>query len=146
MKKLIVKKNFQIPLIVALLITSVFLIKGFSSQFRSSTQSEEEVEKQLPSNHREAKQEQTKEIELTATKSGQTPFSLLMDNHEVEYDQYDSGVFVTAIDDVKANESYYWAVHVNDQYAQEAADQIKLQSGDQVKWVYEQVDQAQFKD
>jgi len=69
----------------------------------------------------------------------QTPFSLLVDNAEVEYDQYDFGVFVKAINQQASNSDYYWALYVNEEYAQAAADQIELTVGDKVEWRWEPV-------
>ena len=66
----------------------------------------------------------TESYEFIAKESDQTPFSLLMNNAEVEYDQYDFGVFIKAIDQQESNSDYYWALYVNEAYAQTAADQI----------------------
>ncbi len=81
--------------------------------------------------------------EFTADKAGQTPFSLLTSNAEVEYDQHDFGVFVTAINQQQSSADYYWALYVNDEYAQVASDKIELKIGDKVEWRWEQV-QASF--
>jgi hypothetical protein len=146
MEKFISKKNLRILLVVALVISSAFLVTDFFPQLGFSNQPENNLKTKQPANQQEANLEQTKQIELTATKSGQTPFSLLIDKRDVEYDQYEAGVFVTAINDLSANDNYYWAFYVNGQYAQKAADQVQLESGDQVKWVYEQIDQAEFEE
>lgn len=146
MNKFISKKSLRILLVVALVISSAFLIRDFFPQPDFFNQSEDAVKTKQPSNQQETNSEQNKQIEMTATKSGQTPFSLLIDQHDVEYDQYEAGVFVTAINDLSANDNYYWAFYVNGQYAQKAADQVQLESGDQVKWVYEEIDQAKFED
>ena len=79
---------------------------------------------------------------LTAKEDGATAFDLLRSNHQVEFDQYDFGVFVTAINGQQANQDYYWAVYVNGEYAQVASDQLELQAGDQVEWRWEEMQGA----
>jgi hypothetical protein len=77
--------------------------------------------------------------EFTATNSSQTPFSLLNDSEEVEYDQYDFGVFVTSINGQENNNDYFWAIYINGELAQQASDQIELEVGDQVEWRWEEI-------
>lgn len=87
----------------------------------------------------------TKPVEsykYTAVKDGQTPFSLLKDNEDVDYEQYDFGVFVTAINGQKADSNYFWALYVEDEFAQLASDKIELNKGDQVEWRWEEVSSA----
>lgn len=76
-----------------------------------------------------------------AESAGQTPFSLLNQNETVEYTQYEMGVFINSINGLAASEDSYWALYVNGEYAQQAADQIELKAGDEVKWVYQSMDQ-----
>ncbi len=80
-----------------------------------------------------------KQYLFQADQAGQTPFSLLRDNTDAQYTQYDFGVFVTSINGQLANENYYWAVYVNNKYAEEAADKIQLAIGDQVEWRFEEI-------
>jgi hypothetical protein len=82
---------------------------------------------------------------LIATEEGQTPFSLLLASEDVEYDQYDFGVFVTSINGQQSNSDYYWALYINEEYAQSASDQIELEKGDQVEWRWEEI-QTEFED
>jgi hypothetical protein len=84
----------------------------------------------------------TESYEFTAEEAGETPFSLLTENTEVKSDQYDFGVFVKAINQQASNSDYYWALYVNEEYAQKAADQIDLNVGDKVEWRWEQVQTA----
>jgi len=74
-----------------------------------------------------------------ATQDGQTPFYLLDQEKDVEFDQYDFGVFVSSINGQKSNNEYYWAVYVNGEYSQEASDKLVLETGDTVEWRWEEV-------
>ncbi|MBD3249958.1 MAG: DUF4430 domain-containing protein [Candidatus Pacebacteria bacterium] len=73
-----------------------------------------------------------------------TAFDLLKENAELSYQWYDDAVFITAINGKESDDSHYWAFYVNDQYAQQAANKTELEPGDQLKWVYEAIDKAQF--
>ncbi len=75
-----------------------------------------------------------------AEKSDQTPLSLLEDEADVEYQEYDFGVFVESINGQDSNNDYFWALYVNDEFAQKAADRIELQAGDEVQWRWEEVE------
>jgi len=75
----------------------------------------------------------------TAEKDGETPFSLLNENEEIEYDQYEFGTFVTSINGKASTNQFYWALYINDEYAQEASDKIVLKTGDKVEWKWEEV-------
>ncbi len=76
---------------------------------------------------------------LTATADGQTAFELLQSEAEVEYKEYDFGIFIESINGTKADDQHYWAVYVNGEYAQTGTDQIQLHQGDQVLFTYEQL-------
>ena len=76
---------------------------------------------------------------LEAGLEGQTPLDLLVEDNEVEYDQYDFGVFVTSINGQSATNEYYWAVYINGEYAQQSSDQISLEVGDLVEWRFEEI-------
>lgn len=83
-----------------------------------------------------------KKLELYATDDNQTALELLQANAQVEYDEYSFGIFVTTINNLKADNSHYWAFYVNGEYAMESADATKLQAGDVVSFVYEALDQS----
>lgn len=76
---------------------------------------------------------------FTASQDDQTPFSLLLAGAQVEYEQYDFGVFVTSINGQQADSNYYWAVYVDGEYATQASDQIPLVPGSIVEWRWEEV-------
>lgn len=77
--------------------------------------------------------------QLEADQDNQTPFELLQSSAEVEYDQYDFGVFVTSINGQTSTNDYYWAVYINGEYANEASDKIILKAGDLVEWRWEKM-------
>lgn len=83
-----------------------------------------------------------KRLELYAKESNQTALELLQANAQVEYDEYSFGVFVTTINNLKADNSHYWAFYVNGEYAMQSVDATKLQEGDKVSFVYEVLDQS----
>lgn len=61
---------------------------------------------------------------------------------EVEFKQYDFGAMVESISGQQANESNYWALYINDEYAMAGADQTLLNPGDRVQWVFEEIKQG----
>ena len=82
---------------------------------------------------------------LTATQSGQTALEILEAKAEIETKDYgDAGVFVTSIDGIAGDNKHYWAFYVNDEFAQQGVSQTILESGDIIKFVYEEIDQAEF--
>ena len=76
---------------------------------------------------------------FTTGEAGQNPFNLLVDQETVEYDEYEAGVFVTSINGQESNSNFYWALYVNDGYAQVAANKIELEIGDVVEWRWEAI-------
>lgn len=58
---------------------------------------------------------------------------------EVGLKEYDFGSMVESINGQAATNSHYWALYVNDAYAEAAADQIELTAGDTVRWMYEEI-------
>lgn len=84
-------------------------------------------------------------VEIQASEDGITAFDLLKANtQQVDFDQYDAGVFITTIDGLAGDSGHYWAIYLNDEYATTSADKIFLQAGDKVTFKYEEVDAAQF--
>ena len=82
---------------------------------------------------------------LTASENGQTALELLEANAEIKTKDYgDAGVFVTGIDDVESNNESYWAFYVNDEYAQQGVSQTILESGDIIKFIYEEINQEEL--
>lgn len=86
--------------------------------------------------------DQLQPITLEATQSGQTALELLEENHQIESKQYDFGIFIESIDGLKGDDQNYWAFYVNDEYAQQGADQTTLEAGDVVTFKYQPVENA----
>lgn len=53
-------------------------------------------------------------------------------------------MFVTSINGVAGDNEHYWAFYVNDEFAQQGVSQTVLEGGDVVKFVYEEINQAEF--
>jgi hypothetical protein len=104
-----------------------------------------QVGKDLTSNDSEANDDEqlTYSYVYEANITGETPFELLNRNDEVEFDQYDFGVFVTSINGQKSNDQFFWALYVNDEMAQVSSDQIELKTGDVIEWRWEEIESYQ---
>ena len=84
---------------------------------------------------------QSKQISLTALENDTSAWDLLVANHEVLYQEYDFGVFVEAIDDLKGNQDNFWAIYVNGESALEGVQDIVLNEGDIIEFKYEAIKQ-----
>lgn len=82
---------------------------------------------------------QVDSVTYVAQEDDQNAFDLLKQNAEVEYDEYDFGVFVKSINGIVGDEKYFWAFYVNGEKANQGADATTLNSGDEVEWRYEEV-------
>ena len=78
-------------------------------------------------------------IEIIATVDGQNALELLESAATVQKQEYGFGIFVEGINGLLGNQDNYWAFYVNDEYAQQGADQTILKTGDVVRFVYEPV-------
>ncbi len=114
-------------------------LKQQPSSLSNETEINLETEDGQPATDHEEANTVANSYEFTADSSGETPFSLLNNSEEVEYDEYDFGVFVTSINGQVSNNDNFWAVYVNGELAQQAADQIELDAGDQVEWRWEEI-------
>lgn len=81
------------------------------------------------------------DITLTASSSGQTALELLTSEHQVQAKEYDFGVFIEGIDGVMGDNQHFWAIYHNGESALVGASDLILDSGDQVRFVYEPVAQ-----
>jgi len=84
-------------------------------------------------------QETQKEYSFIAEENGQTAFAVLEKNLELDYKDYDFGVFIEGINGLKADKDYYWAFYVNGEYAEKGSKQTVLQKDDIVTMKYEEV-------
>ena len=81
----------------------------------------------------------TNSYHFEALESGQTALELFDRHLELEYTEYDFGVFITSVNGLESTDSYYWAIYLNQEYAQQGADQLLLEPGDSVSIVYEEI-------
>lgn len=66
-------------------------------------------------------------------------FELLKENAEIEYKEYDFGVFVESINGTAGDEKHFWALYVNDEQSITGADQTTVNKGDLLEWRYEEI-------
>lgn len=78
-------------------------------------------------------------IQLVVDQDGQNVFELLKAQRQVEYDEYDFGVFITSIDGIAGDDSHFWALYVNDALSQTGADQTQVNANDIVEFKYEEI-------
>lgn len=83
--------------------------------------------------------DQPQSITLVAQTEGETAFDLLLAEHEVAYKEYDFGVFIESIDGLAGDDTHYWALYFNGEYAKVGADQLELMVGDEVEFRYEEL-------
>ncbi len=70
---------------------------------------------------------------------GKTAFELLQGLTEVEYQQYDFGIFVESINSVRPDEQHFWKLYINGQDAQVGADQLQTRNSDVLEWKLEEI-------
>jgi hypothetical protein len=66
-------------------------------------------------------------------------FELLKDSQEIEFKEYDFGVFVESINGIAGDSKHFWALYVNNEKSLTGADQTTVNKGDTVEWRYEEV-------
>ena len=69
----------------------------------------------------------------------QNAFELLKENAQVEYKEYDFGVFVESINGITGDDKHFWSLYVNNEQSMTGADQTTVNKGDTVEWRYTQV-------
>lgn len=70
---------------------------------------------------------------------GKTAFELLREAAEVQYKQYDFGVFVESINGVRPDEKRFWKLYLNGAEAQVGADKLQTREGDVIEWRLEEM-------
>ncbi|MCB9813224.1 MAG: DUF4430 domain-containing protein [Pseudomonadales bacterium] len=78
-------------------------------------------------------------ITYVAENTGDNAFSLLQINADIEFKQYDFGVFVNSINGIIGDENHFWALYVNGEKSPTGADKTDLKKGDLVEWRYEEI-------
>jgi cytoskeletal protein RodZ len=59
---------------------------------------------------------------------------------QVELKSYGAaGSFITSINDLQGDAANYWALYINDEYAQTAADKTLVKDGDKITFTYERI-------
>lgn len=92
-----------------------------------------------------AQPETNSQLVLTATQNGQTALELLEAEAVIETKDYgEAGMFVTSINGLAGDNEHYWGFYINDEYAQQGVSQTILNNGDIVKFVYEEISQAEL--
>lgn len=74
-----------------------------------------------------------------ATESDTNALQATQARTEVGLTKYEFGSMVESINGQAADSSHYWALYINNEYAQQAADQTKVAPGDAVLWLYEEI-------
>lgn len=147
------KNNFKILVLSIVLVIGagygLFTYRNKSAQNLSPTDSlspDAEIVVESPGDNQDTTTENNEEtlISLVAEFNEQTALELLTDNAEVEYEEYDFGVFIKSINDIKNDDQNYWAFYVNGEYAQSGADQVNLQKGDLIEFKYVAIEEANF--
>lgn len=70
--------------------------------------------------------------------SGKDAFTLLKENAEVEFEQFDFGVLVRSINGDAATDDRFWLYYVNGDAATVGADSYQTQDGDTILWRLEE--------
>jgi len=74
---------------------------------------------------------------------GSNAFDAMQDLFDVEYRQFAFGVMVTSINGTPAGENAYWALYVNNEYADRGITDYVLDSDMSFEWRIEQLQDAQ---
>lgn len=67
---------------------------------------------------------------------GVNAFDLMNKSFLIEYDMYAGKPFITSIQGMKSNESHYWSLKVNDEYAQKGIGDYILTNDTVISWEY----------
>lgn len=139
----------NLPQKIVLIIIGVMLVAIFGSQLSKSENTVQPTQEPTTTQMEDAVMEQesgmkqdSMEVEAVtyqATAEGENAFELLKENADVEFEQYDFGVFVSSINGVSGNNEYFWSLYVNGEQSMTGADQTILNEGDLVEWRYEKV-------
>lgn len=124
---------------LSIVVFSVIVLSACLPTMQAQPEMAPAQEAQVLEENTDAVVEENNNIVLSAEVEGQTAFELLQANHEVEAEQFDFGVFIKSIDGLAGSDDYYWALYVNEEYAQQGADQTVLTVGDTVEFRYEEV-------
>lgn len=85
--------------------------------------------------------EESKLISLTASEDNTQAWNLLIDHHQIIYQEYDFGIFLEGIDGLKGNQENFWAIYVNGQKSETGISDIVLNEGDVIEFKYETIEE-----
>ena len=88
--------------------------------------------------------EQIQEYLFTSENDEQNAFDLLSSQVEVNYKEYDFGIFVDGLDGLMADKEHFWAFYVNGEFAIKGVKQTTLQKGDVMEFKYQLIEEAKF--
>ncbi len=74
-----------------------------------------------------------------ATVSGQNALELVQSQVQLELKKYDFGVMIEGVNGLMADNKHYWALYLNDVYAQLGIADIQLQENDKLELKYEEI-------
>jgi len=74
-----------------------------------------------------------------ATVSGQNALELVQSQVQLELKKYDFGVMIEGVNGLMADNKHYWALYLNDAYAQLGIADIQLQENDKLELKYEEI-------
>ena len=148
---------FPLLIIVALATMAMFFTNGLSRDLEPQQEVQQETQQmpqdergvqdgqatqdeQVESGDQNTQDEQPLVVSSTATESGQTAFELTQREHDIVYDEYDFGIFITEINGVASTESHFWALYVNGESSLVGATNVVLETGDVVEWRYTAVE------
>jgi len=80
-----------------------------------------------------------KAYEFVATVSGQNALELVQSQAKLELKKYDFGVMIMGVNGLMADNQHYWALYLNDDYAQVGIADIQLQASDKLGLKYEEI-------
>lgn len=87
----------------------------------------------------------TKELTLNIERDNADVWQMLQDQAQVDFEKYNFGVFIKGINGLAADDKNYWAIYVNDKFAQTGIDQLEVKKGDTVKLIYEKLENYEKK-
>lgn len=83
--------------------------------------------------------DQQKNYQFVATSSGQNALELVESQVELSLKKYDFGVMIEGVNGLMADNKNYWAVYLNDEYAQTGITQIELEKDERIELKYEEI-------
>lgn len=80
-----------------------------------------------------------KVVTVLVEEEGQIVFDLLSEQQNIEYKQYDFGVFVESINGIAGDDDHFWALYLNGELSPTGADQTVVSPQDLVEFKYEEI-------